>query len=90
MAVIRIANSSPRPSRLNDSDKPSDGAHGSSTRRPPPETARRISLPSSTASRAGQAARIPARCGNRLTSHAARMATTNGDRMKPITEVMLS
>ena len=49
-----------------------------------------ISLPKSTASRAGQAASIPARCGNRLTNQAARIATTNGERMKPITAVMLS
>ena len=91
MPVIRVANNSPRPSRLNDSDNPSDGAHGSSTRRPPPETALSSSLPKSTASRAGQAASIPARCGNRLTSQAAGIATTKGERMKkPITAVMLS
>ena len=88
--VIRIANNRPRPSRLNDSDNPSDRAHGSSIRRPAPETALAISLPRSTVSRAGQAASSAARRGNRLTNQAARIATTNGERMKPITRLMLS
>ena len=34
MPVIRDREQEAQPSRLNDSDNPSDGAHGSSTRRP--------------------------------------------------------
>ena len=52
-----------------------DQAPGSGDRSP-------ISLPRDTASRAGQAASMPARRGNRLTNHAARIATTNGERMR--------
>src|SRR5688500_14389366 len=82
MPVMSVANSSPRPSRWNDSDRPSDGAHGNSTSRARSEPARHSSLPRKAASTAGQAASIPARCGNRLTSHAAGITITKGERIR--------
>src|SRR4051812_40327763 len=91
MPVIRTANINPSPSRLNDNDNPSDGAHGSSSSRAPAGVVVHISRPKTTASRAGQAASTPARSGRRLTTQAARTATKKGERMKkPITAVMLS
>ena len=86
MPVISVANSSPRPSRLKDSDNPSDGAHGSSTRRASSGDHPQQFVAKDTASTAGHAASTPARCGKRLTSQAARIAITKGERMKkPIT-----
>ena len=63
MPVISVANRRPRPSRLNESDKPSDGAHGSSRDGRRPGRARSNSLPKSTASAAGHAASIPIGAG---------------------------
>ena len=64
------ANSRPRPSRLNESDSPSDGAQESSISRLPALSVERSSADRTTASIAGQAARIRAAPGERLTSHA--------------------
>ena len=76
------ANSSPRPSRLNESDSPSDGAQESSMSRLPALSVERSSADRTTVSIAGQTARIRAAPGERLTSHAASSATANGERMK--------
>ena len=82
MPVMSNAYSRPRPSRLNDSDKPSEGAQGSSISGLAAAGIARSSLARTAATKAGHTASIPARRGKRVTNHAAAGANTNGERMK--------
>jgi hypothetical protein len=82
MAAMISAKSRPKPSRLKDSDSPSDGAHAISTIRPPAGGNANNSRDNITASRAGHNATIRAAAGRRLTAAPAINATGKVARTK--------